>query len=65
VKRGISIYTRTLLTISAAILAVFLVLAIVYGTVYNISTSRQRQEELKRYAQELAYLTERRMDAFI
>ncbi len=61
-KRGISIYTRTLLTISAAILAVFLVLAIVYGTVYNISTSRQRQEELKRYAQELAYLTERRMD---
>jgi len=61
-RRGISIYARTLLTTSAAILAVFLVLAIVYGTVYKVSTSKQRQEELTRYAQELALLTERRMD---
>ena len=61
-RRGLSIYARTLLTISAAIFAVFLILALVYGTVYNVSTSNQRQEELRRYAQELAILTERRMD---
>jgi signal transduction histidine kinase len=59
---GLSIYARTLLTISAAILAVFLILAFVYGTVYNVSTLNQRKEELQRYAQELALLTERRMD---
>jgi hypothetical protein len=61
-RRGLSIYARTLLNISAAIFAVFLILALVYGTVYNVSTSNQRQEELRRYAQELAILTERRMD---
>ncbi len=60
--RGLSIYARTLLTISAAIFAVFLILAFVYGTVYNVSTLNQRKEELQRYAQELALLTERRMD---
>ncbi len=61
-RHGLSIYARTLLNISAAILAVFLILAVVYGTVYNVSSSSQRQEELRRYAQELAILTERYMD---
>jgi signal transduction histidine kinase len=62
VKR-LSIYTRTLLTISAAILVIFLALALIYGTIYSYSSWQQRQEELKRNAIELADLTESRMDA--
>lgn len=58
-----SLYTRTLLTISAAILIIFLALALIYGTIYSFSSWQQRQEELKRNASELASLTENRMDA--
>lgn len=58
-----SIYTRTLLKISAAILIVFLVLAFIYGTIYSLSSASQRKEELRRNAFELSVLTEDRMDA--
>ena len=61
--RRLSLYTRTLLTISAAILVIFLALALIYGTIYSFSSWQQRQEELKRNASELASLTENRMDA--
>lgn len=61
--RRLSLYTRTLLTISAAILVIFVALALIYGTIYSYSSWQQRQEELKRNAAELATLTENRMDA--
>lgn len=62
-RRRLSIYTRTLLKISAAILIIFIVLAAVYGAVYSISSDFQRKEELRRNAIELSKLTEDRMDA--
>ncbi|MDD3418514.1 MAG: HAMP domain-containing sensor histidine kinase [Eubacteriales bacterium] len=62
-KTRISIYTRTLLKISAAILVVFLVLAFIYGAIYTLSSASQRKEELRRNAFELSVLTEDRMDA--
>ncbi len=61
--RRLSIYTRTLLNISASILLIFLALALIYGTIYSFSAWQQQQEELKRNASELAVLTENRMDA--
>ncbi len=62
-RRRLSIYARTLLKISAAILVIFIVLATVYGAVYSISSDYQRKEELRRNAVELSNLTEDRMDA--
>ena len=62
-RHRLSIYARTLLKISLAILVIFIVLALVYGTVYSVSSGLQRKEELKRNAVELSILTENRMDA--
>ncbi|MGI6157146.1 MAG: ATP-binding protein [Saccharofermentanales bacterium] len=61
-RRRLSIYARTLLTISAAILAIFLVLGFTYGAVYLWASNQQHEEELTRNAVELSYLTENRMD---
>ena len=61
--KRLSIYTRTLLTISVSILAIYHVLAITYGTIYSVSANKQRKEELRRNVVELSYLTESRMDA--
>lgn len=62
-KPRLSIYTRTLVKISGAILIIFMVLALVYGTLYQLSAGLERREELKRNALELSILTENRMDA--
>ncbi|NMA18130.1 MAG: HAMP domain-containing histidine kinase [Clostridiaceae bacterium] len=61
-KPRLSIYARTILTISIAILAIFVVLALVYGSVYSISSNEQRREELRRNAVALSELSARRMD---
>ena len=61
-KPRFSIYARTILTISIAILAIFVVLALIYGSVYSISSNEQRREELRRNAVALSELSARRMD---
>ena len=61
-KSSLSIYARTLLTISIAILTIFIVLALIYGTVYRISSNEQFREELRRNAIALSELSARRMD---
>lgn len=58
-KPRLSIYTRTIIRISLAILAVFVVLGIVYAAIFTYSSHRVRAEDLKRNATEMASLTER------
>lgn len=60
-KHRLSIYGRTFVSISLAILIIFAFLAVAYTSIYTASSKRLRLDELERNSNEIADLTARHM----
>ncbi len=55
----LSLYGRALLKLTLGILVIFIVLALVYTSIFTVATRRQRAEDLARNSTEIANLTSR------